>query len=312
MNTSESSDRVSGPGQWPEQRASSEAWYDAYGEAYSALPGRSDLRCPNCGHRALRIVFTGHVEDRVGYASFWCDNCRYGIHISRVSVPDGVEILPLGESAERRRRVVPDYRIVPPPDRDDVDPMSEVGEDMLVARSSEECHLYMELHPCECGEEFFEWSRHHLEERPDHPRVSVYEGTCARCGRERRFEFEVPAVSPEPGRYGDDGPSRIIDPGEFLVSSRQFAGNVPPDPGDLAVSELGYAYNAIDLAVAGVEETLKFVPPGAEAVPPEAFTSELGRKTYDADPDAFTRDRLERTLAEYIAVRDPYAAVLEE
>ncbi len=95
------------------------AWIDAYEQVYANLPARSHVRCPNCGVDALRVAFTGPAGQRVGYASFWCDNCRYGIHLSRCDVPDGVEILPLGLPPEERATKVPNYRIVAPDPADD-------------------------------------------------------------------------------------------------------------------------------------------------------------------------------------------------
>lgn len=192
--------------------------------------------------------------------------------------------------------------------------------DTLVARSIEECHLYMELHPCECGEEVFDWSRHRLEQRTgEHPLFSVYEGSCGNCGVQRRFEFAVPVqpVQPAqpavPGRYGGEEPSRIVDPGEFLWSSERAAAGVPADPGELAADvDPDDAYDAVELAVAGVIEVLKFLPPGADSVPPEAFSSPLGRRMYDADPGRFGRDRLNSVLADYRRIRDRLADALGE
>jgi hypothetical protein len=180
---------------------------------------------------------------------------------------------------------------------------------MLFARSAEECHLYMELHPCSCGEEAFDWSKHHAEQRNGHL-VSVYEGTCGGCGTPRRFEFEVAATSPTPPAYGGEAPSRIVDPGEFLVASQRVAASVPALPAQVATEDLEDAYDAIGSAVAGIVEVLKFIPDGAEAVPPEAFTSDLGRRMYDTDPGRFGRGRLSLELAEHERTLSAYADAL--
>ncbi|MFI5731868.1 hypothetical protein ACIA49_17220 [Kribbella sp. NPDC051587] len=45
-------------------------------------------------------------------------------------------------------------------------------------------------------------------------------------------------------------------------------------------------------ASAALDEVLKFIPDGADAVPREAFASELGRAVYDAGPDRFARAEL--------------------
>lgn len=94
------------------QTASEEEWYAAYEVVYGALPDDPHVPCPNCGHDALRVAFTGPPGERVGYVSFWCDNCLYGVHYSRATVPDGVDILPIGLPPEERRRHVPNYTFV--------------------------------------------------------------------------------------------------------------------------------------------------------------------------------------------------------
>lgn len=169
--------------------------------------------------------------------------------------------------------------------------------DMLVARSPEECHLYMELQPCSCGEDGFTWSRHRQERRGDRL-VSVYQGPCSRCSAQRRFEFEVPAVPPPPPAYGGEEPSRIVDPGEFYAVSAELAESVPDDPAALAPDDLDEAYGLVEMSVAALAEVLKFVPAGADAVPPEAFFTPGGRRVYQARPAEFGRDRLEALLAD--------------
>jgi hypothetical protein len=182
---------------------------------------------------------------------------------------------------------------------------------MLFARSPDECHLYMELHPCTCGEDEFSWSLHALEQRDGHL-VSVYEGPCQRCGTARRFEFQVTGDHPPPPAYGGETPSSIVDPGEFLASSQRAAAVVPAHPAHLEVDRLADAYDAIEVAVAGVVEVLKFVPDGADAVPETAFTSAAGRRMYVGDPARFRRDRLALELAELERIRAAYAAALGE
>jgi hypothetical protein len=94
------------------QTASEEEWYAAYEAVYRALPEDPHVPCPNCGHDALRLVYTGIVSQRIGYVSFWCDNCRYGLHLSHATVPDGVDMLPLGLPPEEHERHVPNYTLV--------------------------------------------------------------------------------------------------------------------------------------------------------------------------------------------------------
>ncbi|MER7274617.1 hypothetical protein ABT369_09190 [Dactylosporangium sp. NPDC000244] len=162
---------------------------------------------------------------------------------------------------------------------------------MLVARSISECHLFMALHPCaECGEDDFPWSRHDFGTGDDGP-VSVYEGDCPSCGAERRFAFTLgPDLVPPPA-FGGPEPSRIIDPGEFFALAERAAqyAVVPPDASALRRAD---AADAAADAVATLEEVLKFLPPSADAVPADEFTSAAGRAVYDADPARFGREGL--------------------
>ncbi|NEA32310.1 hypothetical protein [Streptomyces sp. SID13031] len=157
---------------------------------------------------------------------------------------------------------------------------------MLIARSIQEAGLYVELHPCDCG------ARSELTfsmiER-DGELLAVYEGTCAGCGQARRFEFSIPR-EPVPGRaYGGEQPSSILDAGEFLWYSDRgadraaLAGDQRPSTRELS---------ALDGALAALDEVVKFIPAGADAIPREAIHSEFGRAVYDANPDRFTRESL--------------------
>jgi hypothetical protein len=166
---------------------------------------------------------------------------------------------------------------------------------VLVARSPSECQLYLELHPCSrCGEADFPWSRHEAGEQAGWL-LSAYEGVCPSCGTPRRFEFRLPDDVVPPPAYGGPEPSQIIDPGEFFELGERAAvyavvpADAPPDRRAVAREA------AVD-AVAAVEEVLKFLPPGADAVPDEAFTSDVGRVVYAADPRRFGRERLESLL----------------
>lgn len=168
---------------------------------------------------------------------------------------------------------------------------------MLVARAMAECHLYMDLHPCErCGEPDFPWNLHVAGELHGQ-RTSAYEGECPTCGTGRRFEFVVLGPNIPPPTLGGPEPSTIIDPGEFyeMAALTAAAAVLPADP---SPEQIGDAYDAAADAAASTEEVLKFIPAGADAVPAEAFTSERGRAVRDADPSRFGRNRLEGLLAE--------------
>ena len=47
--------------------ATYDQWLELYSAAYDAVPGPFSAPCPHCGHRRLRLVFTGDPERLVGY-----------------------------------------------------------------------------------------------------------------------------------------------------------------------------------------------------------------------------------------------------
>ncbi|WP_314221823.1 hypothetical protein [Streptomyces zaehneri] len=166
---------------------------------------------------------------------------------------------------------------------------------MLRARSSLEAHLYMDLHPCECGSSDFV-RRHRLEQRGDDI-VAVYEGPCAQCGRNRNFTFLMAEqIPPPPPAFGGPEPSEIIDPGEFAAVAADVAGRAGLKLLNSPESEHHRQRGAVAYAVAAVEEVQKFIPAGQDAVPASAFTSEVGRARYAKDPGKFRRDILDIEL----------------
>jgi hypothetical protein len=104
-------------------------WTDALDAVLKGLPDRRDVPCPECGVRALRIVFVGNPGTQVGYCSLWCDNCRYGIRPSRVLIPDEAEFLPFDTNPEVVASAIADFReVYPDDDVDDEDEEEAEGE----------------------------------------------------------------------------------------------------------------------------------------------------------------------------------------
>lgn len=169
----------------------------------------------------------------------------------------------------------------------------------------------MELHPCPCGAETFDWSRHWLADR-DGTVVSVYEGVCDGCGGQRRFEFEMTGDEVAFPAFGGASPSQIIDPGEFFAYSQRLAAAVPGDPAAVRADLLDDTYDMALSAVAALDEVLKFVPVGADAVPPTALRSDSGRVLHAGEPDLFTTRRLRAIRAERDEIRAAYAAVCDD
>ncbi|MEU6278104.1 hypothetical protein ABZ871_37775 [Streptomyces populi] len=167
---------------------------------------------------------------------------------------------------------------------------------MLIARSTQEAHLYMDLHACACGADGFE-REHRLDER-DGVLVAVYEGVCPECGRARSFAFRLTdELPPAPPAFGGSEPSRIIDPGEFLWVGDQVATDaglrlLHTPPAERHEQREGSAF-----ALAAVEEVLKFLPRGLDRIPEELFTSERGREVYARAPHRFERAALLENIA---------------
>ena len=171
---------------------------------------------------------------------------------------------------------------------------------LRLARTNEEAHLYMDLHPCECGEIEFPRSSSVVETADG--LAGRYTGPCPQDGARREFTFRLPqrlVAPPRDGlvRYGGAEPSELIDPGEWLSVADAYARNVPARPASSA--EAG---PMLRRAVAAIDEVLKFIPAGADRVPESAFVTDRGRAAYAKEPGRFRRLRLE-------AVRGTYANI---
>lgn len=59
-------------------------WVETYRRI---LIGDSSVSCPECGSSNVRC---GHVlidpSSKMGYGAVWCDDCRNGMHLSRVNL----------------------------------------------------------------------------------------------------------------------------------------------------------------------------------------------------------------------------------
>jgi hypothetical protein len=177
---------------------------------------------------------------------------------------------------------------------------------LRLARTNEEAHLYMDLHPCKCGEIEFPRSSS-VVETADGDLASHYAGTCPQDGTRREFTFRLPqAIASPPGdgsvSYGGAEPSELIDPGEWLSIADAYARNVPSDTASLAADGLVQARSMLTRAVAAIDEVLKFIPAGDDRVPKRAFVSDRGRAAYTKEPGRFRRPRLD-------AVRSTYASI---
>ncbi|NUW32343.1 hypothetical protein HTZ77_13005 [Nonomuraea sp. SMC257] len=162
-----------------------------------------------------------------------------------------------------------------------------------VARTRDEAHLYLDLHPCACGSAETAWRSGLVDVEGE--LVNRYTGVCEECGATREYLFGLPERPVTPVAYptfGGSEPSELLDAGEWLWVADLSAGNVPVD-------DQAEARRVLRVATAAVEEVVKFVPPGADAVPDDAFWSERGQGMRATEPGRFELDRL-------LVVRDTY------
>lgn len=159
---------------------------------------------------------------------------------------------------------------------------------LLRARTSLEAHMYLDLHPCDCGDVQFERSSAVV--MTEEGLASRYTGSCATCGTPRECLFLLPdeIEMPDPAsvRFGGEEPSSIIDAGEWLYVADLYARARATQATVLA-------------AAAAVDEALKFVVPGAEAVSSASLWTDRGMAIYLKEPGRFGVARL-------AAIRDTY------
>jgi hypothetical protein len=163
-----------------------------------------------------------------------------------------------------------------------------------IARTRDEVLLYLELNPCpDCGTVETSWEDGLGQ--LDGELVISYTGECPGCGAEREYLFGLPERETL-GRFPNFGgpePSELLDAGQWLQVADRAASTV-------AVDDQSEAARAVlDVAAAAVAEVVKFIPPGEDVVPDDAFWTGEGRATLEAEPGRF---RLERLLV----VRDSY------
>jgi hypothetical protein len=169
-----------------------------------------------------------------------------------------------------------------------------------VARTRDEAHLYLDLHPCDvCASVDTTWDDGLVS--ADGDLASRYTGTCPGCGTEREFMFGLPERETTGARFpafGGAEPSELLDAGEWLWVADLAAGNVPAD-------DSREARQALTIAMAAVEEVVKFIPPGQDEVPEKAFWSDRGWTVRQAEPGRFRLDRL-------LVVRDTYRTLASD
>ncbi|MEJ3743602.1 hypothetical protein WEI85_09965 [Actinomycetes bacterium KLBMP 9797] len=178
------------------------------------------------------------------------------------------------------------------------------AEPVRAARTYGEAHTFMDLHPCECGSAAFPRGQLAVLGSDDHGVTVRFAGRCDDCDRSRAFVFRlpprpgVPAESPYLFGYPEDGPSELLDAGEWFGVAEGYAAVA-----DLAVAEVdsGDQEDVVKLltcAASAVDEVLRFLPAGADVLPAGALWTAASREGYARDPARFRRASLEQWRAE--------------
>lgn len=161
----------------------------------------------------------------------------------------------------------------------------------------------MDLHGCpRCAAVEVDWAEA-LVDRNGSP-ARRYHGTCPGCGQPREFVFALPerATPPRPGAqvtFGAEGSaSELLDAGQWVEIADMMA--LAAGLSDVTADE---ARESLAIAVACLDEVLKFVPPGAGQVPPAAFWTDTGRRFRDRSPERFRRADIEARRAALAARR---------
>ncbi|GAA4599558.1 hypothetical protein BJY16_003119 [Actinoplanes octamycinicus] len=156
----------------------------------------------------------------------------------------------------------------------------------------------MDLHGCpRCGSVDVTWSAALVDRSGVMARR--YSGPCGGCGEEREFVFALPErpTPPRPDAWATFGAagetSQLFDAGEWVAVADMLslAAGLTDTPEAEARQHAG-------IAVACLDEALKFLPEGAVEAPEQAFWSDQGRAFRARSPERFRRaDLIERRAA---------------
>lgn len=166
-----------------------------------------------------------------------------------------------------------------------------------VARTPLEAQLFIQRHPCQCGErrgyELSDGAKLSIR-RTNSGLAECYNWNCPGCQRPRAFRFALPErdlpITPDI-QFGGTDPSQLLDAGEWFSIATEYA-----EPVERANRGRNLDLDSrrwLNVAAAALDEVLKFIPPGADAPEPQAFFTEEGRRIHRSEPASFQRSALE-------------------
>ena len=187
----------------------------------------------------------------------------------------------------------------------------------LTARTLAEARLYLVLG----ADEDLDGPEEPPGEQVEHVEpVEGPEGWTLRSGRVAVFvPYASEAEARDEGELFGVGLSELLDPGQWHLAAAGYARRALADdlefaeepgdeqPGDEELRDGqpggGVPYLRVvrgwEAARDAVREVLKFLPPGEDQVPEEAFWTETGLAARAAEPERFRRDRLTEDVALY-------------
>ena len=87
-------------------------WLKVAAEVTKTVPDVPAIACPSCGEHDIQYQYVGDPATRIGFLMVWSAACSYGIHLSRVGVPAGVDMIPFDAAPAVLRARVPNFREV--------------------------------------------------------------------------------------------------------------------------------------------------------------------------------------------------------
>ncbi len=119
----------------------------------------------------------------------------------------------------------------------------------------------------------------------------MFAGACSACRRRRTFTFSV-AGDPLDGHHGlrhlgDDRPSEIIRPGQFVAELDRCLLLIRAEPRGLTLLEWYASWRALDRALTCVIELRKFVPAGQTQLRADTLTPD-DQRDQKARPERYT------------------------
>lgn len=64
-----------------------------------------DFICPECGQKSVEYTYVGDLTTRIGYLPIWCKHCNKGIQISRVKIPEEVNMIDFNDLDSIKRKI---------------------------------------------------------------------------------------------------------------------------------------------------------------------------------------------------------------